>query len=217
MHRTECKKGYTAPVMGSDQAVDIDHSVAPRGSGGDATSEPDPRVTFREPCQADAAEIWELVEACDELDLNSPYAYLLLCTDFCETGLVARIEGGSEDAHEGELVAFVLGYRRPSVPDALFVWQIGVAPSHRGKGMGARLLGMFFDRCQARDSIDMLEATVTPSNVPSRTLFSRFARDRSAAVEEAIAFDSKNFPAPMGEPHEDEIRLRIGPIRSGRA
>jgi hypothetical protein len=100
--------------------------------------------------------------------------------------------------------------------------------------MGSRLLSVVFSRCQSKLSIDHLEATVTPSNLASRTLFTRFARERSAPIEETVAFRSSDFPsdpspsdpsvtphpdspAPTaigseGEPHEDEIRLRIGPV-----
>jgi len=203
------------------------------------STDPELRLRLREPCRADAAEIWSLVAGRDELDVNSPYAYLLMCTDFSETGLVARrIE--DDPRTEGELVGFVLGYRPPKTPEALFVWQIAVAPSLRGEGMGSRMLSVLFDRCQANLSVDHLEATVTPSNLASRTLFTRFARERSAPIEETVAFRSSDFPVSPepsspeshpgpgsdsnpgspgptairseGEPHEDEIRLRIGPV-----
>jgi L-2,4-diaminobutyric acid acetyltransferase len=180
-------------------------------------------LLIREPRESDAADVWRLVQDCKQLDSNSPYAYLLMCTDFSQTGLVVRKCNGARDGEraesgrEGELVAFVLGYRRPTHPETLFVWQIGVAEAQRGKGMASRLLELLFDRCVDRGpgsaSVEFLEATVTPSNMASRLLFTHFARDRSAHVHERVAFASSSFPKQGESPHEDEVRLRIGPLK----
>ena len=178
---------------------------------------------MRAPREEDAAPIWELVHCTDALDLNSPYAYLLLCSHFSPAGIVAT---GSE----GQILGFSLGYRLPEDQRTLFVWQIGVADQARGQGLGGRLLRSVFDRGAlhaasghgaaahgAGVALEYLEATVTPSNIASRMLFTRFAESRSARISESVAFRSSSFPTlgdANAKPHEDEIRLRIGPIRS---
>ncbi|MEX2375678.1 MAG: diaminobutyrate acetyltransferase, partial [Dehalococcoidia bacterium] len=75
------------------------------------------------PIQHDAAPIWQLVHDDGGLDLNSPYAYLLVCTDFAQTSLVATDATG--------VVGFIAAYRPPTRPDATFVWQVGVAKRAR--------------------------------------------------------------------------------------
>lgn len=150
------------------------------------------------PAPGDAAAVWQLVRDAGALDLNSPYAYLLLCSDFRETGVVAPAE-------EGRLGGFVLGYRRPSAPDAWFVWQVAVAPEQRGRGLAGQMLAWVMDR---HPDVRFLEATVTPSNEASRALFRGHARRYGLDWSEEMAFPKALFPA--GD-HEDEVRIRIGP------
>lgn len=190
-------------------------------------------MTIRPPREGDAAQIWQLVNRCDALDTNSPYAYLLLCSHFADTGLVIRRRpestsapdtlsdacakddsAGDPESAEGPVVAFVLGYRPPANEKAVFVWQVAVAAEMRGQGLGRMLLDALFDRCHERHATEYLEATVTPSNMPSRSLFTHFARDRDAQIQEHVAYDASSFPVVEGAKHEDEICLRIGPIRS---
>jgi L-2,4-diaminobutyric acid acetyltransferase len=45
-------------------------------------------VTFRAPVASDAADLWRLARDSGSLDLNSPYAALLWCTDFADTTVV---------------------------------------------------------------------------------------------------------------------------------
>ncbi len=167
-------------------------------------------IECRPPREEDAARVWELVQQSERLAPNSPYAYLLLCTHFAETGLVAI--GGA-----GQLAGFALGYRLPEDRSCLFIWQLGVAEPRSSPALGLHLLEVLFDRCAERRPLAFLEATVTPSDPSSRVLFTRFARDRTTRVRESVAFWSSSFPATRevaSPPPEDEIRLRIGPIRT---
>jgi L-2,4-diaminobutyric acid acetyltransferase len=147
-----------------------------------------------------------MVEAMPDLDSNSPYAYLLLCSHFAATGLIAR--------RDGALAGFVLGYQRPDPQPndgaTAFVWQIAVADGARGCGLGRTLLDRWFARCAASFDARFLESTVTPSNQASRALFSSFAAKRGTTLAEEVAFASSLFPE--SSPHEAEIGFRIGPM-----
>lgn len=157
-------------------------------------------ATLRRPAVGDAAKVWRLVREVGSLDANSPYAYLLLCSDFADTGIVAETRG--------RLVGFALGYRPPARPDTLFVWQIAVSPEHRGERIASRLLGELIERTRSR-GVRFVEATVTPGNRASAALFRGVAQRRGVPVREIPAFSHALFP---GGDHEDEIRLRIGPV-----
>ena len=159
------------------------------------------------PGAEDAAPIWKLVEETPSLDSNAPYAYLLLCTHFSGTGLVAR--------RAGRVLGFVLGYERPDDRATAFVWQVGVAEQARGRGLGRRLLDTWFARCARRSGVRFLEATVTASNQASRALFSSFALRLGAPCRECVAFPKAWFPE--GAPHDDEIGIRIGPVPLAQA
>ncbi|MDD2638675.1 MAG: hypothetical protein PHO60_06890, partial [Methanothrix sp.] len=48
---------------------------------------------LRKPEVSDGAKIFNLVEICKPLDLNSVYSYLLLCHHFADTCVVAELDG----------------------------------------------------------------------------------------------------------------------------
>lgn len=157
-------------------------------------------MTFRPPTARDAAAIWRELPAIGNLERNSAYAYLLLCSHFASTSIVAE--------REGRVVGFVLGYRPPTDPDALFVWQVGVTPEARGRGLARRLLDEVLVRPGCR-GVRHLTATVSPDNAASLALFRSLARRRGVPCEEAGCFPAALFP----EPHPDENLLRIGPLQ----
>ncbi|WP_260981947.1 diaminobutyrate acetyltransferase [Paenibacillus sp. 32O-W] len=157
-------------------------------------------VRFRKPQAEDGARIWELVRQSRVLDVNSVYCYIMLCRYFAETCVIAE--------KEGELTGFVTSCPVPGSRDTLFVWQIGVAESERGQGVGRRLLEELLKRESCRD-IRYLETTISPSNGPSRALFARLTDSLETKMVEAGGFPAQMFP---GEEHEEEKLYRIGPI-----
>ena len=157
-------------------------------------------TVFRHPTIPDGLALWRLVGAAGTLDLNSTYAYLMVCRDFANTCIVAE--------QAGRIAGFVMGYRRPQKPDTVFVWQIGVAPEARGRGLGSLVLDRLL-QSDACSTVRFLETNVTPSNHASRALFEGLARRLHAPIEELEGFESSLFPDPS---HEPERLLRIGPF-----
>lgn len=163
---------------------------------------------------ADGAALWRLARS-NGLDENSPYAYLLFGEYFSASTLVAVSPSGhgsgGDDGHggRGDVVGFVMAFPAPGDPRRIFVWQIGVAESHRQQGIAASLL----DELYARSGAAFVEATVTPSNTASRTLFDRFGARHGAPVEVEPLFGASLFP---GDDHEAEDRFRIGPLPTVR-
>ena len=157
-------------------------------------------MEFRAPRAEDGRRIHALVESDATLESNSAYCYVLLCTHFAQHGIVAE--------KDGELAGFVAAYRPPSDPEAVFVWQVGVAPAGRGQGLGKRLLNALVEQPANRDA-RFLTATVDAANEPSNRLFAAFARDQGATLETETGFTSDLFPPG----HAAEPLLRIGPLR----
>lgn len=171
-------------------------------------TDPDPdtsKVRLRVPTPEDGATLWRLAQACPPLEVNTCYAYVLLCTHFAETCVLAECDG--------EPVGYVTGYIPPTQSDTVFVWQIGVAPAGRGKGLGVTMLRALFSREICRD-VRYMDTTITPSNTVSRRLFARVA-EKMGAPHEACPFMSKELFA--GESHEPEDLIRIGPLPDGGA
>ncbi len=160
-------------------------------------------IRFRAPVADDAAAIWQLVRDDGGLDLNSPYAYLLVCTDYAETSVVAEDETG--------LIGFVASYRPPTRPEAIFVWQVGVAKRARRRGLGRRLLHQMLDR-PANVDCAYVTSTVTPDNDASIALFRRLASDLRVPCETTPRFTEDHFP---GDEHEPEVEFEIGPLLPG--
>ena len=167
---------------------------------------PEPgEVRIRTATTDDGAGIWRVVRDSGVLDLNSAYLYMLLGREFGETCVVAE--------HAGTITGFVTGFRPPRRPESLFTWQIGVAESMRGLGVGRRLLAAFLQAPGAAGAT-LLETTISPSNTASRALFTALARDIGAHIESGEGFRADQFPAE-GD-HEAEDWFRIGPLDPAR-
>lgn len=146
------------------------------------------------------AGVWRLVGESGVLDLNSSYAYLLFLDHFGDTSVVAE--------HEGEIVGFITGFRPPREPEAVFVWQVAVAESMRGRGLARRLLDELV-RLPGCRGVRFMLTTVTPSNAPSQAMFRSFARGVDAEVAVSPYFGEDHFPEGG---HEPEELYRIGPF-----
>lgn len=160
------------------------------------TTAPD-AVLFRCPEISDGVRLWEIAKNSEVLDLNSSYAYLLWCRDFSRSSVVAIADDVA--------VGFVTGFIRPQSPHTLFVWQVAVDESQRGKGIAARMLDDLLDRL-APQGVTRLETTISPDNGASIALFTALARRRGVAISKQDLFSPSDFP----DGHESEDLFTVG-------
>lgn len=160
-----------------------------------------PTVALRRPTDGDGLPLHELVARCQPLDTNSVYCNLLQCSDFADTAIAA------EDA-QGQLVGFISGYRPPSRPDTLFVWQVAVDASMRGQGLALRMLMALTERV-ARQGVRFMETTISPDNAASQALFKRAFAQLEADYSTRTLFSRAEHFAGK---HEDEVLYRAGPF-----
>lgn len=145
----------------------------------------------------DAFSIHTLVADNPPLDPNSLYCNLLQCSHFADTSVVAE--------SDGELVAFMTAYIKPSTTDELFVWQMAVAEQSRGHGLAGLMLENLVKRHEPR----FIETTITDSNKASSAVFDKFIQSRSLNLTKSVLFDKhKHFAGK----HDSEVLYRIGPI-----
>lgn len=156
---------------------------------------------MRHPRVTDGAAVHRLIGRCPPLDLNSSYAYLLLCRHFASTSVAAEHD-------DGRLVGYVSGYLKPEEPDVLFIWQVAVDRSARGLGLGGAMLRWVLDSERGRGA-RFLETTIGPTNEASWRLFRGLARELGAAFSTRQYFESPLFGE---EQHEQEDLMRIGPF-----
>lgn len=155
-------------------------------------------LSFRPPRVQDAAAIWRAAPQRGP-DRDSCYAYVLLCSHFADTGVVAE--------EDGRVVGFALGYRPPIRPAEAFVWQLGVAEHHELAELGPRLLEEFLSRKASLDA-RFLCMTCNPGDTNLRELFQQFARRRSTKCTIGACFPASLFATA----HTDEQLLSVGPL-----
>ncbi len=161
-------------------------------------------LEFRHPRIEDGHSIWKIVKDSGVLDENSCYAYLILCSHFADTCVVVE--------NEGRVVGFATAYRPPLKEDVMFLWQIGMEESLRGRGIAKKLLHVLISVSACRE-VRYLETTVTPSNIPSRKLFQSLARDHRAHCDVTPWISSGLFKSRQ---HEPEHLFRVGPLKRHR-
>jgi L-2,4-diaminobutyric acid acetyltransferase len=156
-------------------------------------------LTFRSAQPRDGAALWRLIQATGTLELNSAYFYLLFATDFGGTCLVAE--------QGGEVVGAVIGCHPPEQPRTAFVWQVGLLPRLRGKGLGVELLQRWIELPANQDRL-WVTATVAEDNAASQALFQRFARQQGTECNVQTHFTADLFPVD----HPPEPLYRVGPL-----
>jgi L-2,4-diaminobutyric acid acetyltransferase len=160
-----------------------------------------PKLEMCEPCMEDGQELEKLVKECHPLEDNSIYAYLLLCTHFHKTCIVAK--------HHDQIVGFVSAYIKPEQRNTLFIWQVAVKGDWRKHGLALKMIRHLLKRPYLRD-LKYIEATVTASNRASKNLFMSIAKTYETRCETQVVFSKELFD---GNAHEDEYLFRIGPIK----
>jgi L-2,4-diaminobutyric acid acetyltransferase len=152
------------------------------------------------PEKKDARAVRRLIEDSPPLDLNSLYCYLLLCTHFAPTSIIAE--------SNQTVCGFISAYVRPDKEDTLFIWQVAVEKEFRGKGVARSMLLSLLQRRYTTPRW-YLETTVTPSNVSSDALFSSLASYLNTSLTKSVLFSEIDFGDAS---HEEEILYRIGPF-----
>ena len=145
--------------------------------------------------------MYRIVKESKVLDVNSSYSYLLWSKYFSKTSIIATCED--------EVIGFVSGFLQPESPDTLFVWQVAVDQKFRGHGLATKLIKQLIAKLDQEKDVRYLEATVTPSNIPSRRLFEGVAHKNKTKCIVSECFSENQFTE---EDHEPEFKFRIGPI-----
>ena len=136
------------------------------------------------------------------LDVNSLYAYLLICKDFAASSVIA------EAVDSKEVAGFITGYITPQNPEALFVWQVAVAETYQRRGIALNMLDYLAVQAISR-GVKWIEATVSRTNLASRNLFQSLSSKLQASLHEQELFTEKHFG---GFSHECEPLIRVGPL-----
>lgn len=111
---------------------------------------------------------------------------------------------------DGKLVGWISGYRPPSNPDQIFVWQVAVDEDARGEGLGGRMLDELVSRPAVRGATALI-TTVTEDNDASWGMFGGFAKRRGMTMTKEPLFERETHFAGK---HDTEWQATIGPLRT---
>lgn len=136
-------------------------------------------ITFRKPTAEDGGAIWELIQKCKPLDENSMYCNLIQCDHFADTCVLAELDG--------KLAGWISAYVLPNDSEALFVWQVAVDGSARGRGLGRRMLAHLLEREEC-SAVQRMQTTITKDNDASWALFNSFADRMDADLSHEAHF-----------------------------
>ncbi|WP_166238287.1 diaminobutyrate acetyltransferase [Paenibacillus turpanensis] len=156
--------------------------------------------TFRKPSASDGQRVWRFLNEAGGLDVNTPYSYIMFCDYFAETCVVA-------EAADGAIAGFMSAFQTPSKANTFFIWQVAVSKQHRGQGLAKKMLHDLLARSTSKDPM-FVEATVSPDNVASQSLFFGLARDRNTVCDVGGGYKPELFP----DAHEEELHFRVGPF-----
>lgn len=121
-------------------------------------------LVIRKAREDEFLDIYRFVCSCGVLETYGEHFYRIVIRYFGDTSYVAE--------RDGRILGFMWGFLSQSRPDTFFLWQIGVDPSTRGEGIGARILEVA-EAELAEHGCRRIELTIDPSNRPSQRLFEK--------------------------------------------
>jgi ribosomal protein S18 acetylase RimI-like enzyme len=98
------------------------------------------------------------------------------------------------DDDEGQLAGFLIGFLSQADDDEAYIHFVGVAPEHRGEGIGRSLYERFFDEARSHGR-KRVRCVTSPVN------------ERSVAFHEAMGFAVEKVAEDYDGPGEDRVLL----------
>lgn len=96
------------------------------------------------------------------------------------------------DDDDGQLAAFLIGFLSQADPEEAYIHFVGVAPGHRGEGLGRRLYERFFADASGQGR-RRVRCVTSPANEPS------------VAFHHAMGFEVEKVAHDYDGPGEDRV------------
>lgn len=164
----------------------------------DSAANPDsPEPLVRRLTEADAAEYVELRR---QMLTEAPLAFgaspghdFMSSTEAVREQLARGDDSVIYGAFAPELVATIGLYRedRPKTRHKMHVWGAYVTPSHRGRGLGRRLLEAAVEHARARSGVTALHISVTDAAPAARHLYERAGFEVWGSEPEALRHEGR--------------------------
>lgn len=140
-------------------------------------------MNIRKAVQEDFLKVHRFTAGCPPLENYPEHVYKIILRYFGNYCLIAE--------ENGKIIGFVMGIVPQSFPGTFFLWDIGVAPSHQGKGIGGKLVRKIENELKEVGFI-RIEVTIDALNIPSYKLFEKMGyQNISERVGKVIEVEGK--------------------------
>ncbi len=110
----------------------------------------------------DYIKLYELIGEIEGIVQHPTHFYKIMITYFGNSIPIVSLNG--------RIVGFLLGFVSQTDPDEFFIWQLGVSPQHRGKGIAGKIMDYTLS-IATESGCRRITATVETTNKPSQLLF----------------------------------------------
>lgn len=162
-------------------------------------------LVFSEPTGHDGPAITQLIKESPPLDNNSAYCNLLQCSHFAKTCMIAK--------HDSNVVGWISAYIPPEAPNQIFIWQVAVHASMRGKGLAKQMLNQLLARPNI-NHVQSLSTTITKDNIASWSLFKSIAKSLNVELNAEPHFEKE---AHFNGAHDTEWMVTLGPFNESNS
>jgi diaminobutyrate acetyltransferase len=120
------------------------------------------KPSVRNPGEGDFLRVHNFVKQCDTIETYPKHLFKIITRYLGNSCYIAEIGD--------RIIGFSMGMRSQRDPETFFLWQIGVIPGLRGKGVAKELVEAMERRARSL-GCSKIEATVDPANRQSYRLF----------------------------------------------
>lgn len=152
-------------------------------------------LTLRHPSLTDGTAVFDLVDDCKPLDLNSHYLYLLQCSHFSQNCVVAF--------SNNKLLGWLSSYLHPDHSETLFLWQLAVSKQARGFGLAKKMIDWIVAQ---QKGIAKIHTSITADNEASWAVFRSVAKHWGVELTQHNWFDGQ---AHFSGRHDSEFLVEI--------
>jgi L-2,4-diaminobutyric acid acetyltransferase len=121
-------------------------------------------LRIRKATQEDFLSVNQFTAGCPPLENYPEHVYKIILRYFGDYCFIAE--------ENSQIIGFAMGIIPQTFPGTYFLWDIGVAQSYQGQGIGGKLVREVENEMR-KLKFKRIEVTIDPVNLPSRKLFEK--------------------------------------------
>lgn len=122
-------------------------------------------MRIRKATQEDFLDVYRFTAACPGMENYPEHVYKIILRYFGDYCFIAKDDSG-------QIIGFAMGIVPRSFPGTYFLWEIGVSPSYKRRGIGGELVLEIENILRALE-FKRIEVTIDPVNLPSQKFFEK--------------------------------------------